>query len=73
VTWADLKAFVKPYNWGEWRATANLKSGRQMAIYGANAQEAENTLERLLRLSTDEIVTLTTSQEKRRNIKLKNT
>jgi hypothetical protein len=42
-----------------------------MAVYGANAQEAENTLERLLRLDTDEIVTLTTARKKRRNIKLK--
>jgi hypothetical protein len=71
VTWADLKAFVKPFTWGEWRATAKLKNGRQMAVYGATAQEAENTLERLLRLSTTEIVALNTSQEKRRNIKLK--
>lgn len=71
VSWADLKSACRPYQWGEWRATAKLDNGRQMAVYGATSQEAQNTLERLLRLSTASIIALNVSQEKIRNIKLK--
>lgn len=71
LSWADLKAFTQPYMWGEWRANANLDNGRQMAVYGASAQEAEITLKRLMRLSTANLVTLSVTQEKERNIKLK--
>jgi hypothetical protein len=69
--WADLKQWCRPYQWGEFRANANLDNGRQMAVYGATAQEAEQTLKRLLNLSTANLVTLSITQEKERNIKLK--
>jgi hypothetical protein len=71
VRWADLKQWCRPYQWGEFRANANLDNGRQMAVYGATAQEAEQTLKRLLNLSTANLVTLSITQEKERNIKLK--
>ena len=71
VSWAELQAACRPYQWGPHRATAKLDNGRQMAVYGATDQEAENALERLLRLSTANIVALNTSEEKRRNPKLK--
>lgn len=50
---------------------ANLKNGRQMAVYGASPSEAESTLRKLLTLSTTEILTLSITEEKDRNIKLK--
>lgn len=71
LSWRALKAAAKPYLWGEYRATANLDNGRQMAVYGASEQEAENTLMRLLTLSTAELVTLSVSQEKIRHPNLR--
>ena len=63
VTWTRLKQVLRPYIWGEWRATAQLTNGRQMAVYGGSKQEAENTLLRCLQLSTTELSTLSVSQE----------
>lgn len=71
LTWAELKRAVRPYNWGEFRATANLDNGRQMAVYGATGQEAEDKLKDLLTLSTANIVTLSISQEKDRDFRLR--
>jgi hypothetical protein len=64
----DIKAGV---SWGKFRATANLSNGRQMAVYGATAQEAEHKLRDLMKLSTTEIVTLSITEEKERNRRLK--
>ncbi|HEY9696756.1 MAG TPA: hypothetical protein V6D10_05805 [Trichocoleus sp.] len=71
LSWSQIKGAASTYDWGKFRATANLKSGRQMAVYGASAREAEKKLKQLLQLSTDEIVSLTTSEEKERNPKLR--
>lgn len=71
LTWNEIKRAVRPYNWGEWRATANLNNGRQMAVYGASAVEAEDKLRDLLELSTADIVTLSISQEKDRDFRVK--
>ena len=71
VNWNELKRAVRPYNWGEWRATANLDNGRQMAVYGATGGEAERKLRDLLTLSSAEIVTLSISQEKDRDFRLR--
>jgi len=71
LTWNELKRACRPYNWGEWRATANLNNGRQMAVYGASAVEAEDKLRDLLTLSTAEIVTLSISQERDRDFRVK--
>lgn len=71
LSWATIKRAAKPYNWGRFRCTANLTNGRQMAVYGATAQEAENKLRDLLELSTCEISTVSITEEKQRNPKLK--
>lgn len=71
ITWTRLKQVLRPYIWGEWRATAQLTNGRQMAVYGASKQEAENTLLRCLTLSTTEISTLSVSQEVLRHPELR--
>lgn len=71
LSWLELKAAARPFIWGEYRATANLDNGRQMAIYGASPNEAENALLRLLALSRAEIVTLNVSQEKIRHPSLR--
>ncbi|MEL6762954.1 MAG: hypothetical protein AAFO87_04675, partial [Cyanobacteria bacterium J06607_6] len=71
LSWATIKRATRAYNWGEWRATAMLTGGRQMAVYGATGAEAEDKLKDLLELSTAEIVRLSISQEKDRDIRLK--
>lgn len=71
LSWERIKRATKAYNWGKFRCTANLDNGRQMAVYGASPQEAEEKLKDLLELSTAEIVTLSVTEEKDRNIKLK--
>lgn len=71
LSWEQIKRAAKPYNWGRFRCTANLTNGRQMAIYGASAKEAEEKLRDLLELSTCEISTLSVTEERQRNPKSK--
>lgn len=71
LSWQRIKRAAKAYNWGRFRCTANLDNGRQMAVYGASPVEAEEKLRELLDLSTAEIVTLSVTEEKDRNPKLK--
>jgi hypothetical protein len=71
VSWQDVKAAADAYTWGKFRATANLDNGRQMAVYGGTPQDAENKLKKLMKLSTAKIVTLSISEEKERNRRLK--
>lgn len=71
LSWTAIKRAAKPYNWGRYRCTANLTNGRQMAVYGASPAEAEDKLRELLALSTCEISTLSVTEEKDRNPKLK--
>lgn len=71
ISWLELKTAARPFLWGEYRATANLDNGRQMAVYGGSPNEAENALLRLLTLSTADIVTLNVAQEKIRHPSLK--
>lgn len=71
LTWEEIKQFARPFEWGKFRCTANLKNGRQMAVYGASPAEAEQTLRNLIKLTTTEILTLSITEEKDRNIKLK--
>lgn len=73
LTWNQIKRAAKPYNWGPYRCTAQLTNGRQMAVYGATAQEAEEKLKDLLDLSNCEISTLGITQQKDRNPRLKKT
>lgn len=67
LSWRQIKAAASVYDWGKFRATANLNNGRQMAVYGGSAREAERKLRQLLELSTAEITTLSVAEEKDRN------
>lgn len=67
LSWQEIKGAARPFTWGPWRATANLDNNRQMAVYGATGQEAEQQLRSLLLLSTAAIVTLSISEEKIRD------
>lgn len=69
ISWQKLKTATLPYNWGHWRATANLDNGRQMAIYGASKTEALEKLKDLISLSTAEITSLSCTEELDRNPK----
>lgn len=71
VSWRDIKDAASSYTWGKFRATANMDNRRQMAVYGATAQEAETKLRRLALLSTSNILTLSITQEQDRPMKLK--
>lgn len=71
VGWQDVKRAADAYTWGKFRATANLDNGRQMAVYGATPQDAERKLRDLLLLSSAKIITLSISEEKERNRRLK--
>ena len=71
VGWQAVKRAADAYTWGKFRATANLDNGRQMAVYGATPQDAERKLKDLLTLSTAKITTLSISEEKERNRRLK--
>lgn len=71
LKWEQIKRAAKPYNWGRFRVTANLTNGRQMAVYGASPKEAEEKLKELIDLSTCEIMSANTSEERIRHPKLK--
>lgn len=71
LTWAEIKTAAKFWTWGKYRCTANLSNGRQMAVYGATPGEAESKLRELKTLTTAEILTLSVTEEKDRNLKLK--
>lgn len=70
ITWREVKKAAKSYRWGKFRATAKLNNGRQMAVYGATAAEAENKLKELIDLSTAQIQTLTIAEEVERPAKI---
>lgn len=71
LKWEQIKRAARPYNWGRFRVTANLDTGRQMAVYGASPKDAEEKLNDLLELTDCRILTLAVSEEKIRNIKIK--
>lgn len=63
LTWQEIKAVASRFTWGKYRAVATLDNQRQMHVYGATAQEAEQKLRQLLTLSTASILRLTISEE----------
>lgn len=68
LTWDNVKRAAggaNGYNWGRFRATANLSNRRQMQVYGGNEKEAEERLLALNELSKAKILTLTVSEEKK--------
>lgn len=71
LTWREIKAAARKWTWGKFRATAQLTTGRQMVVYGATANEAENKLREFLTLTTLELSTLSVTEEKDRNRNLR--
>lgn len=72
INWTTIKSACggdNGYMWGRFRCTANIsdKDGniRQMQVYGASENEAEQRLKTLLTLSEGQIVTLTNAEEKK--------
>lgn len=53
------------YQWGRFKARANLNNGREMSIYGGSAEIAEKQLKQLLTLSNAKIATLSITEEKK--------
>jgi hypothetical protein len=63
LTWKRIKEACKPYNYGRFRATANLDNGRQMAIYASNRSEAEKVIKRFLTLTNAKVLSLSVTEE----------
>ena len=71
LTWQEIKTAAKSWVWGRCRCTANLEGGRQMSVYGATEQEAEDKLRELHLLCTKPILTISVSREGDRHLNLK--
>lgn len=71
LTWREIKQAADSFMWGKWRATAHLNNRRQMAVYGASAEEAKAKLRELMRLSTAQIASLSVTEEEDRPQKLR--
>lgn len=68
LDWEKIKLAVggeNGYLWGRFRATAFLSNGRQMALYAATEEEAEQMMARLLTLTEAELLRLSITEEKR--------
>ena len=68
LDWTKIKdacGGVNGYNWGRFRATANLSNNRQMQCHGATEQEAEKRLKALVSLTSATIVTLSITEERK--------
>jgi hypothetical protein len=63
LTWQQIKKAAQPFTWGEYRATASMSSGRQMAVYGSSKEEATKVVRALATLSVDTIVKLRVSDD----------
>ncbi|RUT07279.1 hypothetical protein DSM106972_025400 [Dulcicalothrix desertica PCC 7102] len=57
------------YQWGRFKARANLNNGREMSIYGASGEIAEKRLLELLTLSNAKIKTLSITEEKKEGVR----
>jgi hypothetical protein len=71
LSWQEIKMAAKKWLWGKFRCTCNLSDGRQIAVYGATGEEAENKARELLTLSTLDILTVSVSEERERNPSLR--
>lgn len=63
LAWEVIKKAAAPFTWGEYRATATMSSGRQMAVYGSSKEEAVKVLRSLASLSVDNIVKVRVSDD----------
>jgi len=63
LTWQQVKKAARPFMWGEYRATATMSSGRQMAVYGSTKEEAVKVVRALAALSVDTITKLRVSDD----------
>lgn len=75
LDWERLRAVcggVNGYLWGRFKCHAQLSNGRTMMCYGGTPDEAEDRLKMFLTLSSAEIRTLSTIEEKREGERLKN-
>lgn len=73
LDWEGIKAACggsNGYMWGRFRATANLDNGRQMAVYGASAAEAEERLKAFILLTDAKLLTLAVTEEKKEGRRL---
>lgn len=57
------------FNWGRFRATANLSNGGQFVIHGNTKEEAEDMARRLIQLSEFEILTLSVTEHLREGLR----
>ncbi|MBW4568045.1 MAG: hypothetical protein KME31_08480 [Tolypothrix carrinoi HA7290-LM1] len=75
LTWANIKLAAggtNGYNWGRFRATANLSNKRQMQIHAGSEKEAEERILAFADLSKATILTLSITEEKKVGRRAKN-
>ncbi|MGL4485383.1 MAG: hypothetical protein ACRCUS_10555 [Anaerovoracaceae bacterium] len=63
LNWQQLKLLARPFNWGKYRAKADLANGRQMVVFGSSPGEAKSTLMDFHSLCTSEILSLNITEE----------
>lgn len=69
LDWETLKTAcggANGYSWGKYLALARLDNGRQMHVYASTEGEADQQMNRLLSLTSAQLVKLTINQEQNR-------
>ncbi|MBF2025610.1 MAG: hypothetical protein IGS48_02425 [Oscillatoriales cyanobacterium C42_A2020_001] len=68
LDWEVIKLAVggtNGYQWGRFRATAQLSTGRRIVIHCGSEKEAEERINALLKLTTADLTTLNITEEKK--------
>ncbi|ACC80344.1 hypothetical protein [Nostoc punctiforme] len=68
LTYEQIKEICRAFTWGKFRCTAFLDNARQMAVYAASKEEAEEVMQRLVTLSTAQIIRLSVTEEIKVNV-----
>jgi hypothetical protein len=69
LDWEQLKQAcggTNGYMWGRFRASARLDNGRSFVVLGASEQEVESQIERMLTLTSANLLTLNVSEQQKK-------
>jgi hypothetical protein len=74
ITWQGIKDVcggVNGFMWGNFLATTKLDNGRQMHAYGASSKDADNMMDRMLTLTTANVLSRGCTELKKINRRAK--
>lgn len=71
LTWLNLRAAMRRWTWGRFKAMALLDSGRKIVVYASTSNGAEAKVRELLTLTDDELVAIDVLEEKERNAQIR--